>query len=269
MESIICPTDFSENAQKATNWAAFLSAKLNLPLHLYNCYHIPVMVNDIPFPMGSEVEIEDGLKGLMQTERERLKEIYKDLEIITHVEPGFANESILAYANKNKAKLIVIGISGRSAAGQVLIGSTAIHISLHAKAPVLIIPSKAKSIKLINTAIACDFTRSEKVADIQLLFDIIEKFDSNIDLVHVVKQSQTNKPDPKNKIEGIENFKFAFHQVEDESVEPGLVHFTEKNNIDLLAVIHKNHGFFERIFKRSHTGKLAYKINIPLLVLHE
>lgn len=269
MECIICPTDFSENAKKATNWAAFLSSKLKIPLHLYNCYHIPVMVNDIPFPMGTEVEMENGLNTIILAEVKRINEIYKELEIKYTVEAGFANESILEYASIHNAKLIVIGISGRTTTGQILIGSTAIKVSLNSKIPVLIIPSHAKSQKIERIAIACDFTRKEKVADINLFFDLVKTFNAYIKLVHVSKKAETQVINPENKIEDFEKHKYVVHTIEDDSVEPGLVHFTDRNKIDMLAVIHKKHGFFERIFTRSHTGKLAFKINVPLLVLHE
>jgi nucleotide-binding universal stress UspA family protein len=268
MGTIICATDFSETAKKATNWAAFLAAKLKMNLHLYNCYHIPVVVNDIPFPIGSELEIEDGLNGLMNEERKRLLGNNKDLLISTKVEPGFSNESIIEYAKNQQANLIVMGIAGRNPAGQLLIGSTAVHVALHSKIPILIIPSQAKSIKIVNMAVACDFAGAEKISSAEIFHSIATEFDVNLDLVHVTKTAGSTQV-KFSPIADIENYKYSVHSVEDESVEPGLVHFTERNNVDVLAIIHKQHGFFERIFKRSHTGKLAYKINIPLLVLHE
>lgn len=271
METILCATDFSDNAKKAADWAAFLSAELKVPLYLYNCYHIPVIINDMPFQASGLSDIEDGLNPLMKAEASRLNELYPKLEIKTKVEPGFANERILRYAKKHHAKLIIMGITGRNAAGQFFLGSTAVSVSLNSPIPVLIVPAQTKSMKITNIALAYDLNGTEKIGDIDLFHKLVQLFDANVDLVHVSKNGNgaRTQADLAGMIPKIEKYKHALHNVEDNSVEPALLHFTEKNKTDVLTMVHKNHGFFERHFKRSHTGKLAYQINIPLLVLHE
>lgn len=43
--------------------------------------------------------------------------------------------------------------------------------------------------------------------------------------------------------------------------------FAEDEDVDLVITIPKKFGFFESLFKRSVTKKLAYHTEIPLLIL--
>ena len=45
--------------------------------------------------------------------------------------------------------------------------------------------------------------------------------------------------------------------------------FTKDRNIDLLVVIPKNHSFFDRMFGKSHTKKLAFHSSVPIIAAHE
>ena len=270
MKTILCASDFSENAKSALNWAAFLANKLNTPLHIYHCYHIPVMVNDIPFPIGTEIEIENGLEKMIDEEAIRISKDYPTLTLIKKVEPGFATESIQSYANFIDAGLIVVGLSGKSKLGQVLVGSTAVNISLRTKIPILVIPNSNKSTRIVNFALATDCNPSISGLYNKLFFDIIDLFKPSLSLVHIItKDEEKNFNKFVLNQDGMPKISYKEFTMKDESVESGLAHFTEENKIDLITIIHKKHSFFERMLTRSHTSKLAFKLKIPILVLHE
>jgi len=65
---------------------------------------------------------------------------------------------------------------------------------------------------------------------------------------------------------GIEH---SFKFIEDNDVEKGILKFVNDNNIDLLAVISRKRGFFERLFHKSISKKLAMHANVPILILSE
>lgn len=263
---VLCPTDFSDNAKNATQWACQIARKKKVPVWIYNCYHIPVIVNDIPFPMGTEVNIEEGLIELMKSEAQRLKYIYPDVDIQYHVEPGFVNESILEFARAKKASLIVMGITGRGKTNQFLIGSTAVSVSVDASIPVMIVPEQAHISPLKRIAVASDFHNDNQIVDIAELKLLVDAFDSYVEVVHIRSE---NEPTKSKSLKAFDGLNYTLHDITYASFEEGITDFAKNNLIDMVVIIHKKHTFFERLLKRSHTNKLAFATNHPVLVLHE
>lgn len=269
---IVCATDFSANSKNAADWAAFLAAHYRLPLHLYNCFQVNVMVNDVPFPIDVENSLEEGLRGQMHQETNRLHEAHPGLEIRTKVEPGIIANHIVEYAAAHNAGLLVMGISSRGPLEQYMMGSTAVAVALDSTVPVFIVPAAATVKNISNIALATDFNGIEKIKNLDGLISLVEGFDAALELVHVTAEPATaEEKDRLHAIAGLRRFerlKHAIHVVENTSIEQGLTEFVDRYNIDLTVMVHRQHGFFERIFKRSHTDKLAYITHVPLLVLH-
>jgi len=270
--TIVVATDFSEGARHASDWALQLADKIGADLNVYHCYHVPILATDVPFPTGAETMVEEGLQKLMREEESRLAQLAKQAKIRGNVEPGFANESINEYAKSVKASYIVMGIAGKSGFEKTFVGSTATGVALHAKTPVFIVPVKTGLLHFKNVAIAVDQHLDINNVMVSQLIDLCEHFDANIDLLHV-KIGENSKAiavdEMKALIEKRKALRVVSHEIQDDSVEHGLTSFTKYNNTDLMVVIHKHHSFLERLFKRSHTGKLALEINVPLLVLQE
>lgn len=270
---IVCATDFSVNARHAADYAALLAQQLKAILHLYNGYHIPVVLNEVSIPMEIETEqqVEDGLGKMMAEEKERLERKYPSLHVRTMIEAGMAGESVAAYAEDKNAILIVTGISSRTPAGQYFIGSTAISIVNNGTVPVLIVPHETIAKPIAHIAFAWDHLEPKQINGIEILHTLIQRSSASLEVVRVCKQGEniSGSINEMQQVKDFDHIPHSFSAIEDDNVENGLVHFVERNHIDLLMVVHRHHGFFQRVFTRSHTDKLAYAVKIPLLVLHE
>jgi len=270
---VLCATDFSANAHQAMDWAAYMAQRLRAKLYLYHCYQIPVIMNEVLLPAEIETEntVKEGLFKLMDEEKQRTQRKYPHLKIETEVEAGMASDSVIEYANRVNAHLIVTGITGRNAAGQVLIGSTAVSIANNGKIPVLIVPHDVPLKSFNNIAFASDETTSDHINGMDVLLDIVRSFDSNLEIVKVceTKQELNESVSHLRQLKEFDEVKHSYNAVQDENVENGLIKFIERNHIDLLTVVHHYRGFLKRLFTRSHTGKLAYQVKVPLLVLHQ
>jgi nucleotide-binding universal stress UspA family protein len=60
-----------------------------------------------------------------------------------------------------------------------------------------------------------------------------------------------------------------FHFIDNDNVETGIEEFSEKNNLDLVIMIPKKHGFAEKLFGRSSTKQLVRESHIPVMCVHE
>lgn len=65
------------------------------------------------------------------------------------------------------------------------------------------------------------------------------------------------------------NLKHGFYMIKDDEVDEGIEDFLEDHPSDLLAMVARKRNLFERIFKASHTRKMSYETEIPLLVLQD
>jgi nucleotide-binding universal stress UspA family protein len=54
-----------------------------------------------------------------------------------------------------------------------------------------------------------------------------------------------------------------------ENVMKGVDRFIKKTNADMLVLAKHNRPFFDRIFHRSLSKRMAYHTDIPLLVLNK
>jgi nucleotide-binding universal stress UspA family protein len=57
-----------------------------------------------------------------------------------------------------------------------------------------------------------------------------------------------------------------YRLVKDDRTEKGLDWLCEHGQVDMLAMVHRPHGFFDGLLYGSYTQKMAAHISIPLLV---
>ena len=66
----------------------------------------------------------------------------------------------------------------------------------------------------------------------------------------------------------LKGYQPQYHFTENESFTAGINLFADNNQIDLVITMPKKHGFFDTLFKKSHTKRLAFHSHLPL-VMHD
>src|SRR5690606_4750295 len=78
---------------------------------------------------------------------------------------------------------------------------------------------------------------------------------------------KTNKEILTNRLQPV---KHDFHEVEFKiSVAQGIADFSKENGADMIALIHYEHTFMEKLIREPVVKKVAFHSQIPLLVLPE
>ncbi|MBU3700377.1 MAG: universal stress protein [Candidatus Kapabacteria bacterium] len=139
VSSILVPTDFSENAQKALALAKELARGTNATLHVVHVVEPVVYPADWGYAQVGFADLERELEVSTQKELNTLadtlqKEGYK---VETKVLRGRASEEICAYAKDHGASIIAIGTHGRGGLEHFLFGSTTERVLRKAPCPVL------------------------------------------------------------------------------------------------------------------------------------
>ena len=147
LRTILLPTDFSESAETALQYAADFArrdgARLlclhvvepTLPAVGYGPVVEPLPPSDIP-----AVQLEERAAG--ELPRLAAREECAGLEVEEVVAHGEAASEIVRVARERGCDLIVISSRGRTGLGRMLFGSTAESVVRHAHCPVLVVKPK-------------------------------------------------------------------------------------------------------------------------------
>jgi len=142
IHSILCPTDFSANAERAIDFAIDLASKLGATVHLLHVYQLPVY----PLPDASSGVSQDFIGQTMEELNKGLAQLAakkKGAKIETHVVvQGIPHREIVRMADELDLDLIVMGTHGRSGLPRLLLGSVAERVVRTAKAPVITVPCR-------------------------------------------------------------------------------------------------------------------------------
>jgi nucleotide-binding universal stress UspA family protein len=149
-KKILVATDFSANAQEATD-AAFTLAKV-FDARVVQLHVVPISTY-VDFASGVDghamisfdyrAAVRSSVEASWQEEQKRLEALglVSGMETIEGGAPAF---EISRVASENGYDLLVVGTHGRTGLKHVLLGSVAEAVMRHSKVPVLVIPSQHK-----------------------------------------------------------------------------------------------------------------------------
>ena len=136
---ILVPTDFSEYADYALDYAIELAQKLQARLtllHIIDTMPLGVVEEGSMLPPSYWQELETNLEQSMEASLKRLDDVGLQGEpIIVH---GVPFQSIIDTAQDKAVDLIVMGTHGRTGLTHVLMGSVAERVVRMAPCPVLV-----------------------------------------------------------------------------------------------------------------------------------
>src|SRR5262245_38588067 len=127
MNTAIVPVDFSEISLNAARFAAkLLNGHDSIEILLYHCYE-------------KDDEGENRLESLEKLRQELSGITDASLSVLAEQGNNFVDE-LEQLARHRQTDVIIMGITGRSAISQVLIGSNALKVAENKYCPVIIVP---------------------------------------------------------------------------------------------------------------------------------
>ena len=139
---ILVPTDFSDPADAAFDFAAALAQKLGASLDLLHVVEDPYFTTGVfsaerwvPTPAGMREELLTNAQEQLRARVNRLEQI--GVQRTMKVYTGPAAKAITEYAAAHEIDLIVLGTHGRGGMAHLLLGSVAERVVRTAPCPVL------------------------------------------------------------------------------------------------------------------------------------
>ncbi len=274
METVIVATDFSESSANAAQYAAKLSGLLGFrTIILYHSYDAAPMAMEIPIPESVDTMAahERSLLALdaLKSQIEPFKATHTTVELVANDLPLLMG--IARLVEQKRAGLVVAGVTGKTGMQQFLMGSNTVNLADECPVPLLIVPNGVEFGTMAKAVFACDLSKVDRTTPV----DTISKFVSKLGLTLLVLNIE--RPNARFDADIIpEQFKLhslldhlhpEYHYTEHQDVASGITEFVEAQHASLLMTVPKTYGFFESLFHRSVTKKLAHHTRLPLLVL--
>jgi nucleotide-binding universal stress UspA family protein len=182
--------------------------------------------------------------------------------------------SLERLARYQKADLIIMGITGSTRLEQIFMGSNTLNMVEKNVCPVMIVPPDARFKGIKNVLFATDLKDIEKTTPVRPLQSILNLFNPtlhivNVDSDHFVELTESYKKE-KAKLESIlKDYKKEFYFIRMFDFVDAITQFSQDKNIDIIITVRRKNSFLSSIFKSSHTKKLAFHSNVPLVAIHE
>jgi nucleotide-binding universal stress UspA family protein len=278
MKTILVPTDFSATAKNATLYAMGLAKQIGATkVVLYNAYEavVPSITIDPTMPSIMPVDLET-FKSISETGLKVFADDISQASDSTITIEQLCNLNTLVNGISEAititgAEIVVMGITGGNALEENLIGSNTVNVAKAITAPLIIVPPNAAFKTIEEITLAVDLKKvatTTPVAPLQKLLDTIQ---AKLFVLHVNDGEDDADKDEQMVILNslLQGYNPQYFFVNNISFIDGINEFVNSKNVDLLVTIPKKHGWFETIFKRSHTKLLAFHSHVPLMVVHD
>jgi nucleotide-binding universal stress UspA family protein len=274
MKTIIIPTDFSATSFNAAEYACRLAAFYNAKVWFFHTYQIPVAVGEFAFAAVDVAQMQKAAEHELQLMKTKvLDKLGFNADISTFAIIGELQNELRNFCDVQKPDLVVMGLTGKNALTQLIVGSNTIVTINELNYPVLVIPPRASFNPIRKIGFACDFKHVDKEVPVKLIREIVKDFNADLFVLNVDFNNENFEStiiDERFTLNQLlKDINVEYRNIESEDVTEGINWFAEQATIDVLVTIPKKHTLLQKIFGRSHTKDLIYHTHIPVLCIHQ
>lgn len=278
MKNILLLTDFSDNAWNAMFTALKLHESIPCRFFLLNTYEpafAPVLGEKSKERLGVLYD------SLSENSNIELKKIMDYLEL-NHENPDHCFEMISMaedivkgtkkVLSQKEIDLVVMGSKGASGAKEVFMGSNAVKVIKKIRnRPILVVPDEHDFKRLTKIVFPTDFSRTFNKYELKPLREIAEVWNARVLVLQVAqefrydKDQEINRELLKKHLHGIP-VEFCEASLES-TVEDAIMKFSASFDAEMIALIHYEHTFMEKLTHEPVIKKMGFHTPVPLLVL--
>lgn len=268
MKRIIVPTDFSEGAWNALQYALALARHFQAEILIINTYEEPQA------GVSSLISIRNILQKESESGLEELKAKVQNLKIADGLTVNYRSYygsitmAINDYTENYTDQMVVMGSLGESGRLEKLIGSNASYVIQHCACPVLVVPLQAKIKHPHKVVFAADFHKIPSNTNLKLLQSLcLWSPADKLDVLHIDDEEKDSVLDLEVFESFIHDIPHQTQVIQGKEVAETIDRYMVEHEADLLVMIKQKKGFFERLFKGSVTKEVSLYANTPILVL--
>jgi nucleotide-binding universal stress UspA family protein len=181
-------------------------------------------------------------------------------------------DGIQKTVKEEEIDLIVMGTKGASGAREVFMGSNTVKVIKKVRnCPILVVPAVCDFKKLRAVVFPTDFAQYFDPYELLPLLDLVNAWQAGIIVFQAAQEFKLNPEQAANKkllkkrLEGVD---VTWEKGSLKStVEAAIMEFVESCDTDMIALIHYQHTFLERLTHEPVVKKIGFHTPVPMLVL--
>lgn len=267
LKNILVPTDFSENADHALQYALNLAKSFKLNIYVFNA-HVANNQSGMVLSINDTIkqEREDELEALLTKIRPELDDdvISGHVAIVHNPVDAVCKEALT-----KKSDLIVMGSTGATGLKKIFLGSTASNVIRKTNIPVLTVPDDVAVTAPKHITLAIDTQDIDYDFFLLPIMNLLLGLKPKFTITHVEDENKIDKTKGIFKFFTNSGISYEYQQLKGDNIEEVLLQHVEESNTDLLCMLSHKRSFFQRLMQPSLSQKIVMGNKIPLLVLHD
>jgi nucleotide-binding universal stress UspA family protein len=274
LKNILVLTDFSDAAVNAARYAAAFAARIEARnMIIYHSTSLPI-VTDVPFGTSSRAtDDQEEIKIKLDRLKDEMSSLVSsEITISTRRDERVLISAVNILAEQLRLGLVAMGTTGRSNLKEILVGSNTTTIARESRIPVLIVPAGAQFEEIERVVFACDLKKVSETTPVEAIKTVIATLRAKL-LILNVGDDQNFDPDMIKELTDLHRLwddeQPEYHYIQHEDLVTGIMDFATRQKAQLVITVPKQYGFFEGLFHRGLTKRLAYHTHLPLLLFKE
>lgn len=269
MKRIVLPTDFSDNAWNAINYALSLFEKEPCTFYVLHAYQVS--------PSGESYSKTDTKKKLEQIIHQihtRVKNPLHGFETVLIVD-SLLNAVGRIVIDKD-VDYIFMGTKGSSEVKEIFMGSSTVSVIKNIDScPIVAVPETYSFKHPKEMVFVTDFKHFYGKAEIKPLIDLAQLWGSMLTVTHIKRETELDEYQKRSKEMLKSKLKTVQHRFQDvvdlfSSVSYVINELAKQNTAaGIIAMLNRKHGFFAKLVREPVIKKVAFKTEVPFLVLPE
>lgn len=276
MQTILIPTDFSENAMHAIRYAIAL-----FKCELAEFYFLHGYADEVygPFKSNNKTDVQVEKERIEKVTKKRLDVLIKE---VTDAPPNpkHTYKSISAFdslvdavndsVNEINIDLVIMGTKGKTNDKKITFGSHTVQVFKYVQCPVLAIPQDAIFHQPKKILFPTDYMLPFKRRELKLLNCLSATYKSEIYCLYISDFEDISSRQLDNKRfleESLPDSYLFFERTAVKNKAEAIQEQITLKSIDFLVMVNSRHSFLEDLLYRSTVDEIGLTTTIPFLVM--
>ena len=268
MKNILVPIDFSEPSENALRYAIEVASRTQQTVTaLYVVYPNDGVNNNMYDAFFIDSYVDERLEGM----KEWVKKFdAKNVPLRLACEIGMPISTICQKAETTDATMIIMGTTGASGLGAMLLGSISKGVISNAKIPVMVVPPQSVYRESALFALASDLHTLPSRPALHFLENVLHMRTNGLAVVHVLGEHAEHPDKVSEQLfsAALGNIPHDFHYLHSDNIAEAVHLFVESADCQGVIAIAHEHSLLRQIFGRSVSRAIAHTPQVPTLVLH-
>lgn len=265
MLHVILPTDFSDTSFKAMQFAVDVFGTDGVRYTMLNTFLKQAYRNAlVPVHLDTARRSRNGLLRM----KRRLRKHVPMAQVALRSSFEQLAHAINELNAKHPADYVVMGTQGEGNYGRV--GRNTGMVVTGSKVPVIAVPSEWEPAPLLRIVFGDDGGTLERQT-LRPMVRLAKWAKARVEVVHVRKQDGPDDRAERRELLGtwLHDLPHGFNLLTGNDVTATVDQFAAGQKAQLVVLVHRQKGFWERLFQASTSKRMAMHISVPLLVLQE